>query len=149
MAEATGAVYEEVAELHRALATAAGAGTARSRRAADPILRGRWVAVAAGRAEQRERLALRLARLSSRPPPGPDTVHDGTVDIAALLRADLGTSHALAAKARRVARFVLAVGDPETGRILERVAAESAGHASELARALVLHYAREARTRAT
>jgi bacterioferritin (cytochrome b1) len=149
MAEASGAVHDEVAALHRALATAAEAGAARARRAGAPILRGRWVAVAAGRIEQRERVAARLAHLGSRPPPGPEPVADGTADVAALLRADLGTSHALAARARRVARFVLALGDPETGRLLERVATESAGHAAELARALALHYTREARARAT
>lgn len=149
MAEGNGAVFEELAELHRLLATAADAGTSRSRKAADPILRGRWVALAAARAEQRERLALRLARLGPRSPPGPEPVHDATADVAALLRADLGTSHAVAARARRVARFSRALGDAETGRILDRVAIESAGHASELARALAIHYAREARLRAT
>jgi hypothetical protein len=147
MGDVKGAVHDEVAGLHRALATAAEAGASRARRAGDPILRGRWVAVAAGRIEQRERVAARLAHLGSRPPPGPEPVADGPGDVAALLRADLGTSHAIAAKARRIARFVLALGDPETGRLLERVATESAGHAAELARALVLHYSREARAR--
>jgi bacterioferritin (cytochrome b1) len=130
------------------LAHGAEQGASRARTVADPILRARWLAIAAARAEHRERVGARIATLRGRVPPRRGEGVEVTGELAKLLRADLATSHALAARCRRVARLASALGDPESGALLERLAAESLGHAAELARALALHYAREARAAA-
>lgn len=140
---------EELLGVHAALAHAAELGAARARRSPDPILRARWLAIAAARAEFRDRLASRIALVAGAPPPV--TTHampTPPLEVARLLRADLATSHALAARCRRIARVATALGDAESGALLERIAVEGLGHAAELARSLALHYAREARAAA-
>ncbi|AKU90558.1 hypothetical protein AKJ08_0945 [Vulgatibacter incomptus] len=139
---------DELVGVFGALAHAAELGASRARRATDPILRARWLAIAAARAEHRERVAARIAALRGARPMRPGETNEPGGELARLLRADLATSHALAARCRRVARLATAVGDPESGALLERLGAEALGHAAELARALALHYAREARAAA-
>lgn len=139
---------EELLGIHGALAHAAELGASRARRSADPILRARWLAIAAAREEHRERIAARVFVLRGSKPPRSQAATEGGGDLARLLRTDLATSHALAARSRRVARLAAALGDPETGALLERLSAETLSHAAELARALALHYAREARVAA-
>lgn len=135
----------EVAEL---LAAGAELGALRARKAADPILRARWLAIAAARADQRDRLLVRLEALGVPRPAQGQVAPEPPRELARLLRADLSSSHALAARCRRVGRWVKALGDAESGGILDRIAAESLAHASELARSLAHHYVREARTAA-
>ncbi len=139
---------EELVGVFGALSHAAELGASRARRTGDPILRARWLAIAAARAEHRERVAARIAALRGRKPLRPGAASEPGGELARLLRADLATSHALAARCRRVARMSTALGDSESGALLERLGAESLGHAAELARALALHYAREARAAA-
>lgn len=135
----------EVVEL---LSTGAELGGQRARKATDPILRARWLAIAAARAEQRDRLLARLEALGvHRPvlgPLGPEPPRE----LARLLRADLTSSHTVAARCRRVGRWMKLLGDPESGGLLDRIAAESLAHASELARSLAHHYVREAKSAA-
>ena len=78
----------------------------------------------------------------------PHALPTPAAEVARLLRADLATAHALSARCRRIARVATALGDAETGALLERLAVEGLGHAAELARSLALHYAREARAAA-
>jgi len=139
---------EELLGLYGTLGHAAEQGASRARRSADPILRARWLAIAAAREEHRERIGARIFVLCGKKPPRPPLSTEGGGELARLLRTDLATSHALAARCRRVARLTSAWGDAETGALLERLSAESLGHATELARALALHYAREARVAA-
>lgn len=139
---------EELLGIFGALGHASAVGASRARRSADPILRARWLAIAAAREEHRERVAARIYVLRGRKPARPPASTEPGGELARLLRADLATSHALAARCRRVARLASALGDAESGALLERVGAETLGHAAELARALALHYAREARVAA-
>ncbi|HWV38340.1 MAG TPA: hypothetical protein VN033_07665 [Vulgatibacter sp.] len=148
MAEGRQRTIEELMGVFGALAHAAEQGASRARRTADPILRARWLAIAAARAEHRERVAARIAALRGSRPLRPGDAGEPGGELARLLRADLATSHALAARCRRVARMTTALGDSESGALLERLSAEALGHAAELARALALHYAREARAAA-
>jgi len=149
MAEERQRVVDELVSLHGALAHAAELGACRARRTPDPILRARWLAIAAARAEFRDRVDARLAALKAAPtpPPGP-ALPTPAAEVARLLRADLATAHALSARCRRIARVATALGDAESGALLERLAVEGLGHAAELARSLALHYAREARAAA-
>jgi len=148
MGEGRQKTIEELMGVFGALAHAAEQGASRARRTADPILRARWLAIAAARAEHRERVAARIAILRGSRPVRPGDAGEPGGELARLLRADLATSHALAARCRRVARLTTALGDSESGALLERLSAEALGHAAELARALALHYAREARAAA-
>lgn len=138
----------ELLEVLGLLTTGAELGAQRARKASDPILRARWLAIAGARTEQRDRLAARLAALgASRPLQSPATP-DAHRELARLLRADLFTSHSIAARCRRVARWMKVRSDNESAGLLDRIAAESLVHASELARSLAHHYVREARTAA-
>ncbi|HEY0839065.1 MAG TPA: hypothetical protein VGD74_02655 [Vulgatibacter sp.] len=148
MGEGRQKTIEELMGVFGALSHAAEQGASRARRTADPILRARWLAIAAARAEHRERVAARIAVLRGTRPNRPGDSGEPGGELARLLRADLATSHALAARCRRVARLTSALGDSESGALLERLGAEALGHAAELARALALHYAREARAAA-
>lgn len=142
-------ILDELFAVHAALAHAAELGACRARRSPDPILRARWLAIAAARAEFRDRVGSRIAVLHGTPPPlGMQAFPAPAKEVARLLRADLATSHALAARCRRIARVAIALGDAESGALLERIAVEGLGHAAELARSLALHYAREARAAA-
>ena len=143
-----GELIAELETTHGLLHAAAETGASRARRAPDPILRGRWLAVVAARVEHRERVASRLRALGVDVPDRGSRAGEASGEVGALLRADLGLSHAAAARAKRLSRLAVALGDAESGALLERVAAESLGHAAELARALALHYAREARAAA-
>lgn len=142
-------ILEELLGVHEALGRGAEMGAARARRTPDPILRARWLAIAAARCQFHEKVAARIVALGGQPhlnfvkPTLP-----GGAEIARLLRADLAHSHALAARCRRVARLATALIDMETGALLEKLAVEGLAHAAELARALALHYAREARAAA-
>lgn len=149
MADERQRVVEQLLALQSALAHGAELGAGRARRTPDPILRARWLAIAAARAEFRDRVGARIAALRGsaslpeiRPVPVP------AAEVAKLLRADLVTAHALAARCRRIARMAAALGDSETGLILERISVEGLGHAAELARALAVYYAREVRAAA-
>lgn len=142
-------ILEELQALYEALGRGAEMGGARARRTPDPILRARWLAIAAARHQFHERVAARILTLGGQPhrslvkptvPPG--------AEIARLLRTDLAHSHVLSARCRRVARLATALVDVETGALLEKIAVEGLAHAAELARALALHYAREARAAA-
>jgi len=149
MADDRQRVLEELLAVHGALAHAAELGASRARRSPDPILRARWLAIAAARAEFRDRVGARVAAVQGAPPPlFPHVLPTPAVEVARLLRADLATAHALSARCRRIARLATALGDPDTGALLERLAVEGLGHAAELARSLALHYAREARAAA-
>ena len=142
-------IVDELHSLHAALAHAAELGACRARRTPDPILRARWLAIAAARAEFRDRVGARLAAvLGQSPVPSAQPLPTPVAEVARLLRADLATAHALSARCRRIARVATHLGDPESGALLERLAVEGLGHAAELARSLALHYAREARTAA-
>lgn len=138
----------EVLEVVGLLVAGADLGAQRARKATDPILRARWLSIAGARAEQRDRLLARLAALGVAKPMHPPQAPEPQREIARLLRADLATSHSLAARCRRVGRWLRATGDAETGALLERIANESLAHASELARSLAHHYVREARSAA-
>ncbi len=149
MADEAQRVLEELVAVHATLAHAAELGASRARRTPDPILRARWLAIAAARAEFRDRVGGRIAAIQGAPPP--ITSHQlptPASEVAKLLRADLATAHALAARCRRIARVTTALGDADSGALLERLALEGLGHAAELARSLALHYAREARAAA-
>lgn len=148
MQRGEGTIVAELGSVCTALGAAAEAGTARARRASDVVLRGRWLAVAAGRVEQRERVAARILALGASPPARGGARREPAADVPALLRADLGTSHALSARCRRLARLAVLLGDPGSATLCERIAAEALGHAAELARSLALLYAREVRTAA-
>ena len=142
-------IHEELLAIHASLAHAAELGASRARRSPDPILRARWLAIAAARAEFRDRVASRIAAVGGAPPPvANQTLPTPAAELARLLRADLATAHALSARCRRIARLATALGDAESGALLERLAVEGLGHAAELARSLALHYAREARAAA-
>lgn len=142
-------IPDELVSLLGALAHAAELGACRARRTPDPILRARWLAIAAARAEFRDRVAARIAAIQgSSPAPTPQPLPTPAAEVARLLRADLATAHALSARCRRIARVATALGDAESGALLERLAVEGLGHAAELARSLALHYAREARAAA-
>lgn len=137
---------EELSDVLSLLATGAELGAQRARKATDPILRARWLAIAGARAEQRDRLSSRLAPLGIRGPALGSVAPESHRELARLLRADLSTSHSIAARCRRVSRWVKALGDTESGGLLDRIAAESLVHASDLARSLAHHYVREARS---
>lgn len=141
-------LVEELLGILGAVGHAAELGASRARRSADPILRARWLAIAASREEHRERIAARIHALRGARPGRPKVASEPGGELARLLRADLAASHALAARYRRIARLSVALGDAESGALLERLGAEALGHAAELARALALHYAREARVAA-
>ncbi|WP_373048457.1 hypothetical protein [Vulgatibacter sp.] len=142
-------IVDELLALHAALAHAAELGASRARRTPDPILRARWLAIAAARAEFRDRVGARIAAVHGVPPqPSAQALPTPAAEVARLLRADLATAHALSARCRRIARLTTALHDPESGALLERLAVEGLGHAAELARSLALHYAREARAAA-
>lgn len=138
----------ELLEVFGLVATGAELGALRARKASDPILRARWLAIAGARAEQRDRLLARLKALGESRPMHSPVSPESQREIARLLRADLSTSHTIAARCRRVARWMKASRDAESGGLLDRIAAESLAHASELARSLAHHYVREARTAA-
>lgn len=138
----------ELLEAYGLLVAAAELGAQRARKASDPVLRARWLAIAGARAEQGDRLLARLSALGIARPVVPPPAPEAQREIARLLRADLATSHALAARCRRVGRWLQATGDAETGALLERIASESLAHAAELARSLAYHYVREARSAA-
>lgn len=149
MADERQRVVHELLAVHAALAHGAELGACRARRTPDPILRARWLAIAAARAEFRDRIGARLASVQGAPPPvGNHPLPTPAGEVARLLRADLATAHALSARCRRIARLTTALGDAESGALLERLAVEGLGHAAELARSLALHYAREARAAA-
>ncbi len=139
----------ELLEVLGLLTTGAELGAQRARKASDPILRARWLAIAGARAEQRDRLAARLAARGA-DARLPNRLLGGRRlrELARLLRADLFTSHSIAARCRRVARWMKVRSDNESAGLLDRIAAESLVHASELARSLAHHYVREARTAA-
>lgn len=130
------------------LASGADLGAQRAKTANEPILRARWLAIAGARAEQRDRVSARIATFRKTPPVKPSWAGEPHGEVARLLRADLATSHSVAARCRRVARWMAAFGDAESANLLERIAAESLGHAAELARSLAHLYVREARTAA-
>jgi hypothetical protein len=140
--------FAEVVEVVGLLVAGADLGAQRARKASDPILRARWLSIAGARAEQRDRLLARLAALGIPRPMHTPQAPEPQRELARLLRADLATSHSLAARCRRVGRWLRATGDEETGALLERIANESLVHASELARSLAHHYVREARSAA-
>lgn len=141
-------ILEELQSVVITLAHGAELGAARARRAGDPVMRARWLAIAAGRVDHRNRLAARLRAMGEAPPSRVGGGVETSGEVARLLRGDLATSHALAARCRRIGRLVAAWGDLESGALLERIAIETLGHAAELGRALALHYAREARVAA-
>lgn len=137
---------DELLEVFGLLASGADVGSQRARRARDPILRARWLAIASARGEQKDRVSARLVALEATPPAGSAWSTEQEGELSRLLRADLSTSHALAARCRRVARCARGKGDLESAALMERLAAESLAHASELARCLAHHYVREALT---
>lgn len=142
-------ILEELQGLYEALGRGADMGGARARRTPDPILRARWLAIAAARCQFHERVAARIVALGGHPyrHPTRPSIPTGT-EMALLLRADLAHAHVLSARCRRVARLATVLVDTETGALLEKIAVEGLAHAAELARALALHYAREARAAA-
>jgi hypothetical protein len=139
---------DELLDVLGLLASGAELGAQRAGRARDPILRARWLAIAGARGEQRDRVTARLVALQVTPPQGAPWAHEAEGELSRLLRADLSASHVLAARCRRVARLARGRGDLETAASMERLAAESLAHATELARCLAHHYVREALTMA-
>src|SRR5690606_41703087 len=88
----------ELLEAYGLLVAAAELGAQRARKASDPILRARWLAIPRARAEQRDRLLARPSALGIARPGVPAPPPDAQRDIARRQPALLASPPAIAAR---------------------------------------------------